>query len=76
MKRQNEILAKDDISEGNTEYKVMLTKSLLICVSEDHLPFFPSINENITVSFGSKAVLKCEVENLKNYKVLYQLLRN
>jgi len=53
VKRQNEILAKDGISE------------------EDHLPFFPSIIENITVSFGSKAVLKCEVENLKNYKVAW-----
>ena len=32
-------------------------------------PSFPSIVENVTVSFGRKAVLKCEVENLRNYKV-------
>ncbi len=33
------------------------------------LPFFPTIVENVTVSHGRKAVLKCEVENLRNYKV-------
>merc|ERR1712198_609641 len=38
---------------------------------EGHLPLFLSIVENITVSFGGNAVLKCEVENLKNYKVAW-----
>ena len=32
-------------------------------------PYFPSIVENVTVSHGRKAVLKCEVDNLRNYKV-------
>jgi hypothetical protein len=36
------------------------------------LPFFPTIVENVTVSHGRKAVLKCEVENLRNYKVRNQ----
>merc|ERR1719300_594641 len=34
-------------------------------------PYFPSIVENVTVSFGRKAILKCEVENLRNYKVAW-----
>ena len=38
--------------------------------SETHQPHFPSIVENVTVSYGRKAVLKCEVENLRNYKVM------
>jgi len=41
-------------------------------LSEEGLqPFFPSIVENVTVSFGRKAVLKCEVENLRNFKVAW-----
>ena len=43
-----------------------------LCVSfilESLQPYFPSIVENVTVSYGRKAVLKCEVENLRNYKV-------
>ena len=39
------------------------------CMSDPMLPFFPTIVENVTVSHGRKAVLKCEVENLRNYKV-------
>ena len=38
-------------------------------ILESLQPSFPSIVENVTVSFGRKAVLKCEVENLRNYKV-------
>lgn len=38
-------------------------------VSDSLSPYFPSIVENVTVSYGRKAVLKCEVENLRNYKV-------
>ena len=38
-------------------------------IPEPLQPFFPSIVENVTVSYGRKAVLKCEVENLRNYKV-------
>jgi len=34
-------------------------------------PYFPSIVENVTVFFGRKAILKCEVENLRNYKVAW-----
>ena len=41
----------------------------LINVLEALQPYFPSIVENVTVSFGRKAILKCEVENLRNYKV-------
>ena len=37
--------------------------------SDSLQPYFPSIVENVTVSYGRKAVLKCEVENLRNYKV-------
>jgi len=41
-------------------------------LSEEALqPYFPSIVENVTVSFGRKAILKCEVENLRNYKVAW-----
>jgi len=41
-------------------------------LSEESLqPYFPSIVENVTVSFGRKAILKCEVENLRNYKVAW-----
>jgi len=41
-------------------------------LSDDSLqPYFPSIVENVTVSYGRKAVLKCEVENLRNYKVAW-----
>ena len=39
-------------------------------LSDAQQPFFPEIVENVTVSFGRKAVLKCEVENLRNYKVV------
>ncbi|XP_023345178.1 lachesin [Eurytemora carolleeae] len=40
--------------------------------SEDPLlPYFPMIVENVTVSHGRKAVLKCQVENLRNYKVAW-----
>ena len=38
-------------------------------ILESLQPYFPSIVENVTVSYGRKAVLKCEVENLRNYKV-------
>jgi hypothetical protein len=38
---------------------------------ESLLPFFPSLVENVTVSHGRKAVLKCEVQNLRNYKVAW-----
>ena len=38
-------------------------------IVESLQPYFPSIVENVTVSYGRKAVLKCEVENLRNYKV-------
>ena len=38
-------------------------------LSDSLQPYFPSIVENVTVSYGRKAVLKCEVENLRNYKV-------
>jgi hypothetical protein len=40
-----------------------------VCTPDPMLPFFPTIVENVTVSHGRKAVLKCEVENLRNYKV-------
>ena len=39
--------------------------------SETLHPYFPSIVENVTVSHGRKAVLKCEVDNLRNYKVCF-----
>jgi len=42
-----------------------------ILSDETHQPHFPSIVENVTVSYGRKAVLKCEVENLRNYKVAW-----
>ena len=38
-------------------------------ISDSLQPSFPSIVENVTVSYGRKAILKCEVENLRNYKV-------
>ena len=38
-------------------------------VADTLQPYFPSIVENVTVSYGRKAVLKCEVDNLRNYKV-------
>ena len=41
-------------------------------LSDSLQPYFPSIVENVTVSYGRKAVLKCEVENLRNYKVSEQ----
>ena len=41
--------------------------------SETLHPYFPSIVENVTVSHGRKAVLKCEVDNLRNYKVSFDL---
>ena len=41
----------------------------LSLILESLHPYFPSIVENVTVSYGRKAVLKCEVENLRNYKV-------
>ena len=41
-----------------------------VCLPDAQQPFFPEIVENVTVSFGRKAVLKCEVENLRNYKVV------
>ncbi len=33
------------------------------------LPFFPQKVENVTVTIGQDAVLRCKVDNLKNYKV-------
>ena len=43
--------------------------SMISPLSDSLQPYFPSIVENVTVSYGRKAVLKCEVENLRNYKV-------
>ena len=43
--------------------------SMVSPLSDSLQPYFPSIVENVTVSYGRKAVLKCEVENLRNYKV-------
>ena len=49
---------------------LILTSELCLKLLSDSLqPYFPSIVENVTVSYGRKAVLKCEVENLRNYKV-------
>ena len=33
------------------------------------LPFFPEKVDNVTVTIGQNAVLKCRVENLQSYKV-------
>ena len=38
-------------------------------ISGSLLPFFPSKVNNVTVTVGQNAELKCEVENLNNYKV-------
>ena len=46
-------------------------KSIIPNFSETLHPYFPSIVENVTVSHGRKAVLKCEVDNLRNYKVSF-----
>jgi len=43
----------------------------MINTEETLHPYFPSIVENVTVSHGRKAVLKCEVDNLRNYKVAW-----
>ena len=54
------------------KYFIWWTKKFWISSSlfPDSLqPYFPSIVENVTVSYGRKAVLKCEVQNLRNYKV-------
>ena len=48
-----------------------ITISLIL---ESLQPYFPSIVENVTVSYGRKAVLKCEVENLRNYKVCVTII--
>jgi len=42
-----------------------------VLAGESVHPYFPSIVENVTVSHGRKAVLKCEVDNLRNYKVAW-----
>ena len=33
------------------------------------LPFFPAKVNNVTVTIGQNAELRCKVENLNNYKV-------
>ena len=49
---------------------ILLNNHVLIIEYLDPLlPHFPSIVENVTISHGRKAVLKCEVENLRNFKV-------
>lgn len=45
--------------------------SVSVLSDESLLPFFPSFVDNVTVSHGRKAVLKCEVQNLRNYKVAW-----
>ena len=51
-----------------TEIKVILI------IADPLLPHFPAIVENVTISHGRKAVLKCQVENLRNYKVTPHLV--
>ena len=69
-KRQKEIIVNDILSEDNTEkYTLVLFNHFF---AESLQPYFPSIVENVTVSHGRKAILKCEVENLRNYKVLFK----
>ena len=33
------------------------------------MPFFPNVVNNVTVTVGQNAELKCQVDNLKNFKV-------
>ena len=37
------------------------------------MPYFPENVENVTVQIGLSAELRCKVENLNNYKVVYRL---
>jgi len=58
-----------ELKERGKRQNEMIVNDIL---SEEALqPYFPSIVENVTVSFGRKAILKCEVENLRNYKVAW-----
>jgi len=59
----------DGLGEREKRQKEIIVNDIL---SEESLqPYFPSIVENVTVSHGRKAILKCEVENLRNYKVAW-----
>ena len=71
-KRQKEIIVNDILSEGECVYLIMVSNKYF---SESLQPYFPSIVENVTVSHGRKAILKCEVENLRNYKVWAHIVR-
>jgi len=59
----------EGLGEREKRQKEIIVNDIL---SEESLqPYFPSIVENVTVSHGRKAILKCEVENLRNYKVAW-----
>ena len=63
-------IINDILSDGEPSRDTEIFRQRNSCLILDSLqPYFPSIVENVTVSYGRKAVLKCEVENLRNYKV-------